>query len=931
MAWDHKTPPIRRLLLVLSVTGGSVLLTTCSVDKLLKPPAGGILQVTPTRLEDSAAVGSLAARVMSLQISNGASGTLGWTAAVEEANPWLRLAAPSGNAPGTLAVSAAPTGLGVGVYRDTIVVAAMTGGGEARIPVQFTVHPCSIQPLAINSELSGALGSVDCGAPHRDSSFADLYRFLGSAGDSVSIELAATKFAPYLILDTTATPPAAAGVPLPTGTGCAGLPGTTCLRYQRLPRSGTFILEAATVSRHDSGSYTVRLFRPRAPQAPESLEQFGADSVTVVATGGVSVEPAVVLSGVVRDPDAGDSLRLEVELRPVGAAFTGAATAASAQVAADEEALVLVTGLTDNTSYHWRARTLDQTGRVSAWSSYGANAEVAPDFLVAVPDAPAVPAGPGQFKSDALTAIAVGGQTDEATMVLKGTVFDQDPGDRVRLEVEVRPLGTAFTGEPTASSPLETSGSIAAVTIVGLANQTDYHWQTRAVDQGGLAGAWSSYGGNSEGEVDFRVAVARAPNAPTSLTQLRIDGATLIDVGDTIPERSLYFRGGLSDPDPGDQVRFEVELKPVGVNFTNVPSGSSVPVPSGSTASVALTGLADNASYHWQARAVDQTGRAGPWTAFGANLETSHDFYIRVPPSRLVFTVQPTTVVSNVAIAPAVIVSAQDMNGATITSFTGEVTIALGSGPAGAVLSGTTAVAAVAGVATFSDLRIDRSGSAYTLVATSPGLAPVTSSSFVVTAGPAAKLVITTPPGTTAQSGVPLSPQPVVRIQDAAGNNVSQGGTVITAAIASGGGTLGGTLTPSTNSSGVASFTDLKITGAVGTRALRFTSPGLTAVTSSAINLTAGPASTMDVNAGNGQSAAAGTAVAVAPSVIVRDASGNPVSGVAVTFVAPPRVRPTAPSRAGRRRPTPPGSPKPAAGRSAPSSGPIRSRPHRRC
>src|SRR5262245_57832881 len=758
MAWA--TTPIRRLSLLLSVTGGCLALSTCGVDKLLKPAPGGILQVTPPRLDDSAAAGSMAARITSLQIANGAAGVLGWTAAISRASPWLQLGTLSGNAPGTLAMSADPTGLDVGVYHDTIVVAAMSGGGEARIPVQFTVHPCDIQSLVIDSELFGSLGSADCAAPHRDSTFADLYRFEGSAGDSVSIELVAGNFAPYLVLDTTATPPAAAGVPLLERSGCAGLPGTTCLRYQRLSRSGSFVIEAATVAPHDSGSYTLRVFRPRAPYEPESLEQMGADSLTVVATGGVSAQPAVVLRGVVRDPDAGDSLRLEVEMRPVGVAFTGTPTATGRLVASDQEALVCVKDLTDHTSYHWQARTVDQTGRASAWDSYGANAED-PDFLVALSDPPAAPAQLGQFKSDAVTAIAVGGSTDETIVVFKGTVFDDDAGETVRLEVEVRPVSIACTDQPTASS---------------------------------------------------------------------------------------------------------------------------APVTSGSITSVAFTGLADNTYYHWQARAVDQTGRAGPWAAFGGNLETSHDFNIRIPPSRLVFTVHPTSVVSNVAIAPAVTVSAQDLTGATLTSFTGSVTVALGSGTPGAVFSGTRAAAAVAGVAAFSDLRIDRSGSGYTLVATSPGLAPVTSSSFVVTAGPAAKLVFTTPPGTTAQIGVPLSPQPVVQIQDAAGNNVSQAGRVITAAIASGGGTLGGMLTANTNTFGVASFTDLKITGAVGTRTLRFTSPGLSDLTSSAITLTAGPASAMAVNAGNQQSAAAGTAVAVAPEATLRATTVTPGRAAMVTL-----------------------------------------------
>jgi hypothetical protein len=43
-------------------------------------------------------------------------------------------------------------------------------------------------------------------------------------------------------------------------------------------------------------------------------------------------------------------------------------------------------------------------------------------------------------------------------------------------------------------------------------------------------------------------------------------------------------------------------------------------------------------------------------------------------------------------------------------------------------------------------------------------------------------------------------------------------------------------------------------------------------------------ASQMAVNAGNSQSAAAGSAVATAPSVIVRDANNNPVANVGVTF-----------------------------------------------
>src|SRR5207244_1847606 len=55
-------------------------------------------------------------------------------------------------------------------------------------------------------------------------------------------------------------------------------------------------------------------------------------------------------------------------------------------------------------------------------------------------------------------------------------------------------------------------------------------------------------------------------------------------------------------------------------------------------------------------------------------------------------------------------------------------------------------------------------------------------------------------------------------------------------------------------------------------------------------------------NGGNNQTATAGTAVATPPSVIARDASGNPVAGVAVTFAVAPgsgSVDPTSPVATG--------------------------------
>jgi alpha-tubulin suppressor-like RCC1 family protein len=103
-----------------------------------------------------------------------------------------------------------------------------------------------------------------------------------------------------------------------------------------------------------------------------------------------------------------------------------------------------------------------------------------------------------------------------------------------------------------------------------------------------------------------------------------------------------------------------------------------------------------------------------------------------LPASQLMFTGQPTNANAHAAIAPAVELTAQDAFGNTDTDFTDPVSIVLGNSPNGGSLSGTTTVAAVAGVARFADLRVDAVGAGHTLVATANGLSPDTSALFTV-------------------------------------------------------------------------------------------------------------------------------------------------------------------------------------------------------
>lgn len=81
---------------------------------------------------------------------------------------------------------------------------------------------------------------------------------------------------------------------------------------------------------------------------------------------------------------------------------------------------------------------------------------------------------------------------------------------------------------------------------------------------------------------------------------------------------------------------------------------------------------------------------------------------------------------------PPVTVDLVDASGHIATGFSAPVTIALGANPGGSTLSGNLTVQATNGMATFSDLSLNKPGAGYTLVASSPGLTNDTSSPFGV-------------------------------------------------------------------------------------------------------------------------------------------------------------------------------------------------------
>src|SRR2546430_973513 len=182
----------------------------------------------------------------------------------------------------------------------------------------------------------------------------------------------------------------------------------------------------------------------------------------------------------------------------------------------------------------------------------------------------------------------------------------------------------------------------------------------------------------------------------------------------------------------------------VTIALGNNPGGATL---SGTTPVSAASGVATFFDL-----SLNKTGTGYTLTASASGLGTVTSIAFDITPgtaSQLAFSVQPSNTVAGAAISPAVQVSALDPAGNLVPGFTGDVTMSLGANPGGSTLGGTTTVAAVNGVASFSTLTLDKTGTGYRLTGTATGLSTATSSAFEITAGAATQLVFRTQPSTT--------------------------------------------------------------------------------------------------------------------------------------------------------------------------------------
>jgi len=264
------------------------------------------------------------------------------------------------------------------------------------------------------------------------------------------------------------------------------------------------------------------------------------------------------------------------------------------------------------------------------------------------------------------------------------------------------------------------------------------------------------------------------------------------------------------------------------------------------------------------------------------------------PVARLVFVQQPNDARSVVAFTSQPHVEVRDLGGNPVTAGSTAVTLSI-TAPGGATLACTSVnpLSTVSGIAAFTGCNIDISGS-YTLLATpaTVGVPPATSSSFGIIAASADHLTFSTSPSDST-GGAPFATQPVVTVEDAAGNVVINDSSPVALTITTpAGATLRCDRTSVVAVAGVATFAGCDIDVA-GTYTLDATDGALTAASSGPTTISVGPATHLGF-IDQPANSTGGIAFPTQPRVAVQDAGGNSVTtamgNITLTITQPSAV-----------------------------------------
>lgn len=300
-------------------------------------------------------------------------------------------------------------------------------------------------------------------------------------------------------------------------------------------------------------------------------------------------------------------------------------------------------------------------------------------------------------------------------------------------------------------------------------------------------------------------------------------------------------------------------------------TGSAGAVLAGTTRRAAVGGVAT-----FNDLSIAKSGDGYGLTASAAGLGSASAGYFAIradTPTALTFVAQPANVSAWRTMSPAAIVGLADRFGnLALVSRTVTLAIAPGTGASGAVLGGTLSEVSGPG-AVFGDLTIDRAGTGYQLVASSPGLTAATSAAFDV--GPEQYRLAFDAQPSGVMPGAVLAPPVRVAVKDHRDSTVTGSTAPVTLGLSvwsqgSGPANLGGTRTQAAVG-GVASFADLTVSQD-GAYQLMASSPGLDSAASTTFQV---PSHL--VIATQPSTAVAGATITPAVVVWVTDYVGNPI------------------------------------------------------
>ncbi len=298
--------------------------------------------------------------------------------------------------------------------------------------------------------------------------------------------------------------------------------------------------------------------------------------------------------------------------------------------------------------------------------------------------------------------------------------------------------GGTFTATAGAGSISLTGGTVAAGSSCTLIANVK---ATTAGNKNNTTGNVSATNGGTGGTASATLTVVAPPTITKAFnpTTTQVNGTSTLTLTITNPAANTVAQAGVAVTD-AFPANLQVASTP---SATNTCGGAFTA--SAGTGSISLTGgtVGVNTSCAVSVSVTPLTTGTFPNTTGsvsstngGTGGTASATLTVFGLPTQLVFGTQPSNTTAGSAITPAVTVQVEDASGNVVINGTGStaaVTMAIGTNPSAGVLSGTTTVNAVAGIATFSTLSVSAEGIGYTLTATSDVLT-ATSNAFNITA-----------------------------------------------------------------------------------------------------------------------------------------------------------------------------------------------------